>query len=168
MNLKNVVGALVVLGAVIVTGQTAFAAIQAQGNLNVTATVISTCTIGEDAPVAFGSYDPVGAHAAANLDAAGALTVTCTNGTTYDIGLDPGANFTTTRRMSDGAGGFLAYGLFQDAARSTPWTDAAGGMMAMTAADNQPVIVPVYGRIPSGQDIPVGTYSDVVLATVNF
>jgi spore coat protein U-like protein len=33
---------------------------------------------------------------------------------------------------------------------------------------NESGTLPVYGLIPAGQDVPVGSYNDFVVATINF
>ena len=35
-------------------------------------------------------------------------------------------------------------------------------------ADNATVMVPIFGSIPAGQDVPIGSYSDTITATISF
>ena len=89
-------------------------------------------------PVAFGAYDPVSANAAANLTASG----------------------------SD----FMNYSLFKDAALTQAWgTGIAGGTTsAYNAATKNVTAVTVFGMVPAAQDVTVGAYADVVVATINY
>lgn len=137
-------------------------------NLAVSATVISNCTI-TTAPLAFGNYDPAGAHATADLPGSGTVTIACTQGATATIGLNLGANASgSTRRMTNGSD-FLTYELYQDAGLATVWGNSGGGLLSPAAA---PSIAArnftVFGNVPQAQDVSTGAYSDTVLATVNF
>jgi spore coat protein U-like protein len=49
------------------------------------------------------------------------------------------------------------------------WGNASGSWMSLAAAPNKnPRSFAVYGRIPNGQDVAAGNYTDTVVATVNF
>ena len=141
----------------------------ASASLAVSASVSKNCTI-TTAPVNFGAYDPVTANATAPLDAIGTVTVTCTKGAVAKVGLGLGSNAEgTTRRMTGGAAAFLNYELYQDSGHSTIWGDTASTGLDIPAAPNRnPRNFSVYGRIAATQDAPVGSYTDTVVATVNF
>jgi len=138
-------------------------------SLTISATVSKNCTI-TTAPVTFGAYNTVGANATAPLDSTGTVTVTCTKGATATVGLGAGSNAQgTTRRMTGGAAAFLNYELYKDSSRTTVWGNTTGSYLDIPAApDRNPRDFPVYGRVPSGQDATVGSYTDTVVATVNF
>jgi spore coat protein U-like protein len=140
----------------------------ATANLSISATVNGNCTITTGA-VAFGSYDPVGSHAATPLDNTGSVTVTCTKGAGTRIDLGLGANASGSTRRMQGPTDLLTYELYQDSARTTIWSSGAGSGLAIAVA---PSITPrsftVYGRVPAAQNVGAGTYTDTVLATVNF
>jgi spore coat protein U-like protein len=139
----------------------------ATNTLTVSATVIGSCTI-DPASLTFTNYDP---SAGAPLDASGTITVNCTQGTDYWIGLDDGAAFSGTRRMTNGAE-FLGYTLWRDAARTIAWDNADPVGQHSTANTPGPGYAAynatVFGRIANGQIVPVGAYSDSVTMTVNF
>lgn len=141
----------------------------ATANLSVSATVINNCVI-STAALSFGNYDPVDANAAANLDASGTVTIACTKGATASIGLGLGGNASgATRRMTDGSGNFLTYELYQEAGYVTVWGDAGAGLLSPVAAPSKAARnFSVYGRVASNQDVEAGTYTDTVVATVNF
>ena len=142
----------------------------ATANLSVTANVSANCTI-STAPVAFGAYDPVSANAATDLLATGTLTVACTKGTAATIDLGQGASYSApTRRMTAGAGAFLNYALYKDAARTQVWGSTMGGgtTYAYNSASKNSVAITVYGTVPQAQDVTVGAYTDTVVATINY
>jgi spore coat protein U-like protein len=145
----------------------------ATSNLTVSASVTANCTI-STAPVAFGAYDPVSANATTALNGTGTVNVTCTSGASTTITLGQGSNANTgstdtapDRRMSDGASHFLAYALYQDSGRATVWGNTAGTGEANTGSGTQNALT-VYGAIAAGQNVPAGSYSDTVVATVTF
>jgi spore coat protein U-like protein len=139
-------------------------------NLGVSASIAKNCTISTTA-VTFAPYDPVTTNATAPDDStAGAVTITCTKGATTTIGLGLGANASGTQmRMTDGSNNYLNYALYSDGDRSAVWGNAAPNLVTPAAApDRAARSFTVYGRIPGNQDLPAGTYTDTVVATVNF
>jgi spore coat protein U-like protein len=145
----------------------------ATANLSVTASVTANCTITTTA-VAFGSYDPVSANASTALTGTGAVNVTCTNGASTTVTLGQGGNAGTgstdaapARRLKDGATDYLTYELYQDNAHTTVWGNTAGTGVANTGTGSQ-VAITVYGSVDPAQNVPAGSYSDTVLATVSF
>ena len=145
----------------------------AQANLAVNASVTANCTITTTA-VAFGAYDPVSANASTALNGTGALNVTCTSGASATLTLGQGANADTgstdtvpARRMNDGGTNFLSYTLYSEPTRTTVWGNTAPTGLAITGSGTQ-VAETVYGTVAAGQNVPAGTYSDTVVATVTF
>jgi spore coat protein U-like protein len=138
-------------------------------SLTITASVAKNCTI-TTTPVAFGSYDSVTANATTPLDGVGAVIVTCTKGAPAKVGLNDGSNAQgTTRRMSQGAADFLTYELYKDTGHVTRWGNTTDTSLDIPAAPNQtPRSFPVYGRVAPAQAAAVGSYTDTVMATVNF
>jgi spore coat protein U-like protein len=136
------------------------------GNLSVSARVDAACTIG-DATLPFGIYDPASTTAATN---SATFSVQCTNLTTYDITLGGGSGGLTSGNVrtmkinaADTTG--LNYELFSDVGLTTAL--GIGTKLAGTG-DGNANDVTIYGRIPVGQFVTVGTYNDTVLATINF
>lgn len=170
MTMKRVITLVATVSALVVSRDTEVVAASATANLPVSVQVASNCTISATA-VSFPNYDPIGTHASSPDDStAGAVTVACTKGTATNIGLGLGSNASgTTRRMKDSGTNTINYELYSDSSRSTVWGNASGSWMTPGAApDKNPRTFQVYGRIPSGQDVPAGTYNDTVVATVNF
>ena len=163
--MKRAILSLAVLSLITVP---AFAASQT-ANLNVTASVSAVCSI-STVTVAFGAYDPVVANAATDLNGTGTLVVACTKGAAATIDLGVGGNLSGgSRRMSSGTD-FLNYALYRDAARTQVWgTGMAGGTtLTYNSASKTSTNITVYGKVPQAQDVTVGAYSDVVVATINY
>jgi spore coat protein U-like protein len=71
--------------------------------------------------------------------------------------------------MSDGSGNFLTYELYQEVGRVTVWGTAGGALLSPSAAPSKAARdFTVYGRVTAGQDATAGSYTDTVVATVNF
>jgi spore coat protein U-like protein len=142
------------------------AAAQSTAQLTISATVVKNCTV-DTASISLGNYDPLVANYSAAATPTGTVTVRCTKNTAYSIGLDNGGNFSAgERRMKSATNEFLNYDLYQDAAFATPWTTAQP--VTGTSTSRAPLGITVFARIPGGQDVSQGTYTDVVTATVNF
>lgn len=149
------------------TGSTVSAA-TATANLTVSATVTNNCTISTSA-LAFGAYDPIVTHASANLDGSGGVTVTCTKGAVTTIGLGLGANASASvRRLASGAN-YLTYEIYQETGRTTVWGTTGAALLSVAAAPSfEARSFSVFGRVAAAQDVPAGSYTDTVVATVNF
>ncbi len=130
-------------------------------NLVVGVTVPSDCIV-STSQLQFAEFSPASGDAE---EGQAAVSITCNAGTNFSVGLDSGLNFDTTRRMSNGAS-YLQYGLYQDSAYSSPWTDintlSGTGTGSVQTLD-------VYGRIFAGQiNATTGAYTDTVVATVTY
>lgn len=144
-------------------------AVDATGNLSVSANVTQTCSVNASS-MAFGAYDPL---SNGDLDVAGSVLVTCTNLGPATIKLDQGLNGTGTlgspdRHMSNTTNigsPALAYSLFSDAGRNLPWDGSTGIAFEGTGDEDS---VPVYGRIAQHQNVAPGNFSDTVVITVTY
>jgi spore coat protein U-like protein len=138
----------------------------------VKAKVDANCTISAT-DLDFGSYDPLVANktVSAPLDAQTSVAVLCTKGSSpVTVGLNTGTH--ATRFMSNGTDS-LQYELYSDVAGGTVWGNSGGalvtwGAFGSIASQGTGVSRTVYGRIPGGQDVSVGSYTDTITATVNF
>lgn len=160
--------ALILATSLAVFSVAPLAASTATANLSVSATVANNCTISTNA-IAFGAYDPIVTNASADLDAAGSVVITCTKGATTTVGFDTGANGSGSTRRLASSGNYLAYELYQDSGRTTVWSNSGAGLLSVAAAPSKSArTISVYARLSSGQDVPAGTYTDTIVATVNF
>ena len=127
----------------------------------------ASCTISTTA-VNFGVYDVFSGTA---TDSTGTITFKCTGNASVTINLNKGTSTTFTPRVLTSGSNTINYNLYTDAARSTIWGDTTGGTSRYSngnPANNQSIVVTVYGRITSGQDVSAGSYSDTITATINF
>jgi spore coat protein U-like protein len=127
-----------------------------------------SCTISA-VGVSFGTYNVFGASP---LDSTGSVTYTCTGivgASRINITLSRGSAPTFNPRRMLKSGEILNYNLYLDAARTTIWGDATSGTSRYGPI--KPIstdTITIYGRIPAGQDASAGSYTDTVIATINF
>jgi spore coat protein U-like protein len=129
----------------------------------VTATVISVCVVAAQ-PLSFGNYSPVSGTA---LDATTTVTATCTLSVPYTVGLDNGVNASATQRRMALLTSFLNYELYSDSSRTQRWGSAGGELVSGTGSGAAQTLT-VYGRVPAGQVVGAGAFSDVITVTVTF
>lgn len=136
--------------------------------INVGAVVVGNCRIAVN-DISFGAYDPLGSNASASLDTTSLLSILCTKDALATIALDGGANADASGRQMALGSYRLDYDLFRDGEHRARWSEGDLAVRVMgTGSLSQAYDLIVYGRIPSGQVIPAGTYSDVVTARVDF
>ncbi len=145
------------------------------GHLNVKLVLGSGCTVtgGDNSGVSndFGTLD-FGEHAtldnsitAQSSGSTGNVTLNCTKDLPYSIALDGGNHFSSsTRHMSNGSAE-VAYSLYQDSARNTPWAMATPLALSGTGTDDS---LTIYGRIPVQTNQAAGAYTDLVNVTVSW
>ena len=65
---------------------------------------------------------------------------------------------------------YLGYELYQDSpGHATVWANSGAGLLTPPRLRRRRLATsPVYGRVPAGQDVPWISYTDTVVATVNF
>lgn len=133
------------------------------GTLNVTATVTTNCSL-SGGTMAFGTYV---SGQTTNLDVQGSINyVNCPAGRlTFE--LDNGANANGTQRRMKSGSNYLNYQLYKTSSRNTVWgTGAEANQIELLQGGGGSVVV--YGRIPAGQTVPPGSYSDTVTITLTF
>jgi spore coat protein U-like protein len=127
--------------------------------------------------LAFGAYDLL---AAGPTDTQATIVVQCerTGGTpavSLSLHLDAGANAVSVeaRRMlhAGGSGSTLAYGMYRDPARTSPWgvadgIDTVGATLSVPDRGTASAQFTIYGRMPARQNAPVGSYTDRVQLTI--
>jgi spore coat protein U-like protein len=158
------------IGLVALSAMNALADGRATIKLDVTAMVSPNCRM-TLTPLNFGSYDPLGAHGSQELDATATLSLTCTRNSIATIAIDQGQNPAgggLSRRLASGEQR-LDYEIYRDAARTQTWSSGTNAVRYVSAAGiSTSSDMMVYGRIPHGQEVAAGSYSDVVTATVDF
>jgi spore coat protein U-like protein len=137
----------------------------ATSTLDVSATVTANCAV-TTSPLDFGSIDITNGT---NHDGTGSISVTCTNGTAWSAAADAGGGTGATvaaRQMASGAN-LLTYSLYSDSGHSSVWGDTTGQTIDSTG-NGVVQTSTIYGRVPSGQTAPAGSYADTVNVTVTY
>lgn len=135
----------------------------------------ATCSV-STTPVSFANYD---VFLATPNDSTGTITVVCTwpkpppatqpPDVTISIGPSPTSGGFNPRQMRHTSGGdLLNYNLFIDAGRSAVWGDGTGGtsIVNQRVPRDKPWVTTVYGRLPAGQNVSVGLYSETLTVTI--
>jgi spore coat protein U-like protein len=127
------------------------------------------CNISTAPPMAFGSYNPL---KFLDVDAQTSLSVRCTGlGARFlRISLGPGLTGDVGNRALQRNGVKLYYGLYVNTGRTTAWGDGTAGtfvVQRLVFAGSE-FTLPIYGRIPQRQNIPIGLYSDSVIVRLDF
>jgi spore coat protein U-like protein len=130
--------------------------------LTVTATVLSACSL-SGGTLAFGSY---ASGQTENADVDGTINyVNCSGTLTFALDGGGSGNI-NARQMSNGANR-LSYQIYRNAARNAVWGTGADAQTQILL-ETRNGSVTVYGRIPGGQVVPAGTYTDTVNVTLTF
>jgi spore coat protein U-like protein len=130
--------------------------------LAVSATVQSACAL-NGGTMSFGQYL---SGQTTHLDVTGQINYANCNGN-LSFELDGGqSGDINNRRMVSGANQ-LQYQLYRNVARNAIWGTGsnAQGLQLLQPLSGR---IDVYGRIPSGQAVPAGSYSDTVNVTLTF
>jgi spore coat protein U-like protein len=126
----------------------------------------AACTVSATS-VSFGTYN---VFATTPLDSTGSVTYRCGNDRDIQVLLDRGGAGSFQRRMLKGSEA-LQYNLYLDPARVTIWGDGTGGTSVYVdrnPPNNRDVTVTIYGRVPAGQDVSAGSYTNLVTVTILF
>ncbi|MGA0090358.1 MAG: spore coat U domain-containing protein [Burkholderiaceae bacterium] len=152
LALASLLGAVVAAPALADTESASF---------NVGMEVVATCSINASDI----SFSTITTGTTTVNDSEGQITVNCSNGAPYSVKLNDGSNFSDGRRLASN-GSFITYDLFKDVNRTSPWGTA---LFVSGTGNGSNQLLPVYGRIPSGQLVPeMGNYADTVVATISY
>ena len=127
-----------------------------------------TCTVAVTS-LNFGSYN---VFASTPTDSTATIVIDC-NGNARDLRISIGRGSASSfgaRRMSKGSER-LFFNVYRDAARTAIWGDGTGGSQVEIVdrvQNNQPHQVAVYGRVPAGQDVSAGSYTESVIVTIDY
>ncbi|MFO1066958.1 MAG: spore coat U domain-containing protein [Geminicoccaceae bacterium] len=130
--------------------------------LTVTATVLNACAL-NGGTMAFGQYL---SGQTTNLDAVGQINyVNCSGTLTFE--LDGGQSADVNNRVMLSGTFQLRYQLYRNSTRTAVWGlgSNAQQLQLLTPLTGK---IDVYGRIPSGQTVPAGSYTDTVNVTLTF
>lgn len=187
---KSLIKGLITYSLIALTGAaagTASAATAVSGSMAISAQVIDKCTISTSA-LSFGNYDGQTANLSTILTATATLTTACAKSlsTAMWIGLNAGntQGGTMTARKMAGTGSNgdqLNYSLNQPTANTpsspckavgtgTNWDDGTTSRFNLPA-NTVGLSIRTYtvcGEVAAGQNIQADTYSDSVIATINF
>jgi spore coat protein U-like protein len=103
----------------------------------------------------------------------GTITIDCNESQHVVIGIGPSPNsggFTPRQMLQTSGGSLLDYNLYTASDMTIIWGDGTQGSSTIfvNVKKNKPQDTLVYGQIPAGQDVSVGSYSESLLVTVNF
>ncbi len=123
-------------------------------------------------PINFGNYD---VFLSTPLDAVGIITLNCDRHVrTATVTLNQGlyGTFSPRRMKRSGGTDLLDYNVFTDVTRTAIFGDGSGGSSSVFVNRPGPgnrdwiANINMYSRIPPGQNVSVGSYSDSLTATV--
>jgi spore coat protein U-like protein len=113
--------------------------------------------------VTFAAYD---VFKKTKTTSAGKVKVKCNVIDSYTIALSAGFGTFTSRVMESGSYG-LDYNLYTNSSHTIIWGDGTSGTSTVSAT-NLGATYTVYGMIPALQNVPVGSYSDIITVTVTY
>jgi spore coat protein U-like protein len=130
--------------------------------------IADSCSITSATGINFGSYDIFDVHT--NNNGAGSMSVKCKGdgNSKFVVTLSAGQSNTYSSRVMRSGANVLTYNLYTSAARTVIWGDGTGGSSTISARSNSTTILDLFGQIPAGQDVGVGTYTDSITTTVIF
>lgn len=122
----------------------------------------------------FGTYNPAasGATTASATINASCVSVTLTMNATVELGLSAGTSGNAAARQMANGATRLNYNIYQDAAYATVWGNGSNGgsqqTMQIVNLLSFNSTKTAYGRIPAGQYVRTGPYTDSVVVTFTF
>ena len=129
-----------------------------------TANSAAQCVVSSVEGISFGTYDT---FSPTPLDSMGRLTVQCAQAVWLQVTIGHGGGNPNEPRVLRGGGGQLLYDVYLDAARTIVWGDGTRGTQAYQGFSTL-FSLPIFGRIPAGQDAKAGAYSDRLTVRIDF
>jgi spore coat protein U-like protein len=160
---KRILAMAAVTAAAVVAGDQSASAATATGTFQVRADVFGACSLAV-ADLAFPNYT---SGQSAPDDGATAVTVNCPGATAAS---PVAAQFNLTVaggvfEMTDASANTLAYALYQDAGRTTPWVSGTDVNVSIVSNSQD---VDVFGRIAANLTPVAGSYAQTVTATLTY
>ncbi len=135
----------------------------------------SRCSIG-GVSINFGNYN---IFSPSPTDSIGIINLNCENVPWVDLKLgvsSTSGTFNPRRMKRSGGSDVLEYNIFTDPARTVIFGDGTGGTQTIRvhkppgtpAKEPWSSQITIYARIPPGQDVPAGDYSDSLTITVDW
>jgi spore coat protein U-like protein len=131
--------------------------------LTVTATVLSACSLSGGATLDFGTYT---SGQTTNADVNGTINFVNCSGT-LTFALDGGGSGNINGRQMRNGASVLNYQLYRTSSRTAVFGSGADSQVHIQIGTSSGFVT-VYGRIPAGQVVPEGTYTDTVNVTLTF
>jgi spore coat protein U-like protein len=146
--------------------QTAGTPFLTQPIFEATASVQKSCSVASPNNLTFGSTSSLQAQQVANTT----INASCNYINPFGVALSAGnsnATDPTQRKMSDGKGNTITYGLYQDVFCSVPWGWSQRTTPPVPEVPTSPALT-VYGCVPKQPTPPAGNYSDTIVLTVTY
>ena len=126
-----------------------------------------TCTITSSTGINFGNYMALDTTP---VTATGSITVSCTGSGKVIITLSTGSGGSyNPRSMAGPSSDRLNYYIYKDVALTKLWGDGTSGTTKVSRNySNNSKTATAYGKIPSGQNVAIGAYSDIIIVTASF
>ncbi|MBV8601700.1 MAG: spore coat protein U domain-containing protein [Candidatus Eremiobacteraeota bacterium] len=127
-----------------------------------------TCDFHSVTSPRFGEYDPL---SSIRTTTTGQISYQCNKTPPIRIRISAGNSGSYAQRKMRGPASDLGYNLYLDAANTQIWGDGTGGSSVygpVEVNNDAPVTVTMYGTIPPRQSAGAGSYTDVLVVTIDF
>jgi spore coat protein U-like protein len=128
----------------------------------VSTAVAASCSISGVSNIGFSGYNPT-----LTSTGTGSISALCSKDTPYTLSLSAGVGTFANRAMSGPVTDKLNYNVFLDAGYTSIFGDGTSTTSSVSATGTGAVqAITVYGKIPSGQFINVGSYSETLTVSL--
>jgi spore coat protein U-like protein len=125
------------------------------------------CSFFTASSVDFGTYNVF--EVTPNNFGVGSIAISCQGGGgPFKVSLSTGQSHSFGAREMQSGTSHLSYNLYTTAARSVVWGDGSAASGTLSAGRNTTTRLDIFGQIPALQDAAIGTYTDSIVAIVNF
>lgn len=169
MKIRYALGILALAASLIPAAANAATTGSAQGSISVSATVSAVCTIATN-PLLFGAYDPVVNNNSSDLPQTADLSITCSKGSSPLVGVGSSASAacsSNTNCQTSGSG-TMKINTTDTSGLNYTYSLALATGASTTLGINNPEHYTLSGNVAAGQDVPNGSYSDTLVAVVEF